>query len=281
MLAVVRMRSKSARWFRLPTFLFVLVATSRASADITVRIESAAARLIGTSVDITVEVISTYDLKTVHAQLETAGMDLSFADIANESRWRGTLNTQAVSRGSKSLTVTATDVLDNSNSASVTVKHANPPIITIASPANGSVIRNGDNVMFSASCQTDDPAGCQRLRALGGNITSGNPYVFGTGVSTLQLDLSTVQLGFAADVGGQQTVGFDATDSDGQFSYGFVTVVIDPSPYVTTLTTVDGAAWDFDGKRVLFRKVDGTVLLRDEHGSDGVGRRRGPGSEKQ
>src|SRR4051812_35229021 len=95
-----------------------------ASADITINIYKPCAadliddntsicspwsRLVEKVLDIEVNVASTNDVKSVHAQVGALGADL-VATPASPGYWKGTLDMTSVAYGLRTLTVTATDV---------------------------------------------------------------------------------------------------------------------------------------------------------------------------
>src|SRR5262245_20369429 len=93
--------------------------------------------LVGLSLNVSVRVVSTYELRSVHAQVETVGADLVAGSTASEP-WTGVLAVGLLSRGTKTLVITATDMLDNVATSSVDFVHDNPPVITVTSPLDGA-----------------------------------------------------------------------------------------------------------------------------------------------
>src|SRR5690242_9687845 len=85
----------------------LLYASSSWSA-VTITIQSpSVGQLVGLSLNVSVAVTSTYQLQRVHADVETVGADLTPGSSSSDP-WTGTLDVHALSRATKTLTITAT-----------------------------------------------------------------------------------------------------------------------------------------------------------------------------
>lgn len=218
---------------------------------ITITIQSpTAGQVVGLSLNVSVTVSSTYQLQKVHAQVETVGMDLS-PGASSSAPWTGTLDVGALSRASKMLTITATDLFNNSNFATVSFMHDNPPVITVTSPIDGTVAT--PNAQLTAACTDDDTAvGCKNFQAQIGST------VVASGTSSINQSVS-----LAASEGQKVTLSFQARDSSNSLSIVNRLVYIDSSSGLVPIDTVNGVVLDFDAGRLLFRAPDGKVVLRD------------------
>jgi hypothetical protein len=211
----------------------------------------------GPSLEIVVHVVSTYDLQTVHAQVETIGVDLvppvsPASGSSPADSWTGALAVGALTRGTKTLTITATDVLTSTTSAAVDFVHDDPPTITVTSPSEGAVAQ--PELMLAATCTDDDTAtGCQQFQAIAERdespLASGNPEI-GQVVSLASRDGMAV------------AVHFVATDSAGSTTTVTRTVFVDKSAALQSPRVTTGEVLDADAERVLFRRDDGAVMLR-------------------
>jgi hypothetical protein len=246
-------RRPSLRWIVvLASFLVTMMFATRARAGITVTIASpTSAALVGTTLTVVADVSSTFDLASVHAQVDTVGGDLTLIG----SDWQGTLAIGGLSRGTKTLTVTATDLAGGTSSASVTFTHDNPPVITVAAPLDYTVAR--PDARLSATCSDDDPVGCTGFAAID-DLTSAVLASGTGGVIDTTVTLSAYE-------GKLLTLNFQANDSTGKHYTRRVllSIPVDSSPRLSEVVTLGGRILDATADRVLFLKADGSVVIRD------------------
>lgn len=205
-------------------------------------------KVVGVTLDVSVQVTSTYELKTVHAQVETVGADLVPQPGGNP--WTGSLTIGPLSRGTKSLVVTATDMLNNTGTASVNFVHDNPPVITVTSPVDGAVAL--PYAQLTATCSDDDTTvGCKNFRAQIGST------VVASGTNSINQTQS-----FASYDGQSVSVVFSASDSANWSTSVSREVIVDLSPKLVTEVVAPGRLVDYDGSRILYRTSDGSMVLR-------------------
>jgi hypothetical protein len=208
----------------------------------------------GKSLTVSVVVTSTYAVQTVSAAVGSVSQNLT-APSTPGAPWTGTLAIGPLTYGPQTLTITATDLLANTSSTTVAFVHHNQPVIDVSSPINWQVAR--PTVALAATC-TDD-TGCLNFRAQ----VDADVLATGSGsISSVAVDLSKYD-------GRQVGVMFTANDSfDGGATKGWVTTVtalvyIDTSAKLVEAATVPGFILDFDATRVLYRKDDGSVVIKD------------------
>ena len=213
--------------------LVSIFAASTASAAITVTIDSPQPGAVaGLSLNVSVAVSSTFELIEVHAQVETVGADLDAPASAGEP-WTGTVAIGALSRGTKTLTVTATDLLAGTGSTSVSFTHDNPPVITVTNPLDWTVAR--PNVQVTATCTDDDVAnGCTDFK-----VAVGGQPPLATGASAFD---ELVSLG--AFEGLSPVLTFSASDSAGRLTQVTRIVLVDSSSTLEEVVTVGGRILD-------------------------------------
>ena len=112
---------------------------------------------------------STYEIQSVQASIDGRTASLAFTTAAYtncplgncspQPGWSNTISMTGLSRGSKTLVVTAIDVFGNSNSAQRTVVYDLPPTLAVATPTVGTVAR--PEIQIAASATDDDPAGAR------------------------------------------------------------------------------------------------------------------------
>jgi len=117
--------------------------------------------------------------------------------------------------GTKTVTVTATDLAGNTTTATftVTVKDTTPPVITVSSPVNGATYDVGVNVTFSFTA-TDVVSGVASQSAKLDGTTIANGSTINTGTLTA----------------GTHTIVITATDGRGNTGTKTVTFTIKPTP---------------------------------------------------
>lgn len=184
----------------------------------------------------------------MHAQVETVGADLTPQSGGNP--WIGALTIGPLSRGTKTLVVTATDLLNNTATASLDFVHDNPPVITVTSPIDGDVAL--PNAQLTATCSDDNTAvGCQNFQARIGST------VVASGASAINQSVS-----FASYDGQSVSVDFSATDSANRTTSVSREVYVDLSPKLVSEAVVPGRVVDFDGSRILYRTLAGSMVVR-------------------
>lgn len=239
---------RRAAW-TLWAFATALLVTIPARAAITFTFAQPQANaVVGVTLNVNVQVTSTYELKTVHAQVETVGADLTAQSGGNP--WTGALATGPLSRGAKTLVVTATDLLNNTATASVDFVHDNPPVITVTSPVDGDVA--SPNAQLTATCSDDDTTvGCKNFQAKIGST------VVASGASAINQSVS-----FASYDGQSVSVVFSASDSANWTTSVSREVIVDLSPSLVSETVVPGRVVDYDGSRILYRTFGGSMVMR-------------------
>src|SRR5262249_31596689 len=146
-----------------------------------------------------------------------------------------------LSRGPKTLTVTAYDVFGSMASVNVTFIHDNPPVITVTSPSDETVVRGSIHIV--ATCTDDDVStGCQDFRVRLGTDDSA-PFLAGSPDidATPTLDPSVSVLTFTAK------------DSTGRAVAASRRVFVEDSPDLMAVTSWPGRVMDADGDRVAYR----------------------------
>lgn len=203
---------------------------------------------VGDSVPMQVTVASPYDLKAVTAKAPGAPTSSLVYYYAGPTPpyWAGTNSLVGAPFGTVTIVVTATDVLDVTGTASVTVNHDNSPTVNVSAPLAGSSASG--LVHLSASCADDDPAGCASLRA---NLES-TGAVLATGTSSISTDVSVPS--------GPQTIRFTGTDSSGQTMS--VTRAVTVTTGLVPIATLGDLVLDIDDTRILYNQ-SGAVYLRD------------------
>lgn len=203
----------------------------------------AAGSLQAGTVGVQVTVSSTFELATVHAQVETVGLDLA---PLTATTWAGTLTIGPLARGPKTIVVTATSVVGETGTASRPITHDDLPVITLVTPIDNEVARPTLHVV--ATCTDDDVAvGC---------VTMGVTDSTATGTTSLDtvVDLS-------ARDGWRHGVTVFATDSTGRTGTAGGMVYVDGSPGLVDVAILGAAILDVDETRILYRDQDGVVKV--------------------
>ncbi len=196
---------------------------------------------------------STYELQSVQATIDglTASLVYTTSAYSNcqigvctpQPGWANTISLAGLTRGVKTLTVTAIDVFGNSNSAQRSIIHDLPPTLTVIAPADATVAR--PEVMVSASATDDDPAGT-KIDVFQGGV--GGP-VLASGTNTLNTTLN-----FSGADGGIATLCFRAMDSIGQATLTYRQVYVQSSSNLVEIANVShGRIVDVQADRFLFQ----------------------------
>jgi hypothetical protein len=152
------------------------------------------------AVPVAVSVQSVYEVANVQASVEGRGVSLVYSPAM--PGWTNVISLPAgLPRGSKTLTVTASDVFGNSAQKSVTFLIDRPPQLTVLEPLEQSVAR--PHIRVRAYAVDDDPNGCQVSVYIGNAANGGPPSLSGTNAIS----------GSITSVAGADTLWFLATDS--------------------------------------------------------------------
>ncbi len=198
--------------------------------------------IVGNQLVVQVAVTSTYELKTVNASVETQSASLAYSSAA--SAWTNTLSLSSLSRGLKTLTITATDAFGNSAQTQTTVLKDLPPVLTVLEPLVGTVAR--PSFKISASATDDDPVG-----------TVINVYAGASLLVTGTNNINT-QASLPGSDGQAVDLRFDAVDSVGHTNSTTRTVYVLSNTNWLELAQVAGPILDVSTNTILF--VDGNIL---------------------
>jgi hypothetical protein len=204
-----------------------------------------------------------YEIQSVQASLEDRSVSLVYGSGAYTNcplgmcvampGWSNSISLAGLTRGSKVLTLTAIDVLGNSNSAQRTIIYDLPPDLIVNSPAVGAVAR--PEVMISLAATDDDPAG-----------TRLDVFRDGVGGILLASDTNTLNtaLNFSGADGATITLMFRAMDSVGQTRQTYRTIHVQSSSNLVEIASVSsGRITDVLGDRVLFETFATDVVPPD------------------
>ncbi|MCP3774875.1 hypothetical protein NLX71_16455 [Paenibacillus sp. MZ04-78.2] len=227
---------------------------SAAAADSPIRITGyypGRDELVGDEFRVAASVDSTYEVKQLSAEVETVRVDLTQPDYPFCTRircydWTGQLRIAGLSKGKKTVTLTAIDSRGNRDTKSFQVIYDEKPVIHIASPLNKAVAT--PKLRIQASCTDDDVAiGCTSLTVkIGGLEKTIN------GVDRIDEEVS-----FASLDGRTIRLDFWAKDSRGQETLKQRDISIDSSDKLSRMDTVDGIAiLDISPDRILYAKPD-------------------------
>jgi hypothetical protein len=204
--------------------------------------QPAANAIVGNQLVVQVAVTSTYELTTVNASVETQSAALAYSSVA--SAWTNTLSLSNLSRGLKTLTITATDAFGNSAQTQTTVRKDLPPTLTVLQPLVGTVAR--PSFQISASATDDDPVGTVI------NVYAGTNLLV-TGTNTIN-----TQASLPDDDGQAVDLRFDAVDSVGHTNSVTRTLYILANTNWVESAQVAGPILDVSTNTILF--VDGNIL---------------------
>jgi hypothetical protein len=244
--------------FGLCLFLAILAIPSHALASISLQVTSPMANQAeGASLSVSVSVSSTYAVTSVSAQSGSVSAALTAPSAAGQP-WTGTLAIGNLPFGAASLTVTATDALDNTGSTTVSYVHHNPPAIQVTSPVNGSVAH--PSLTLAATCSDD--VGCLQPNMQPGFEVWVGPedqgQLFTTSGNTLN---QTVDL--TAYDGQQVSITFTALNADEQTTTISEIIYVDASPQLVEVESAPGTILDFDPTRLLYEALDNSLVIRN------------------
>lgn len=195
---------------------------------------------------------STYEIQSVQASIDGRTASLAFTTAAYtncplgncspQPGWSNTISLTGLSRGTKTLVVTAIDVFGNSNSAQRTVVYDLPPTLAVATPTVGTVAR--PEIQIAASASDDDPAGTRLdvfRDGVGGTLLA-------SGTNTLNTTLA-----FNGEDGGMVTLMFRAMDTVGQTKEVYRAIFVQSSSNLVEIASVsNGRIMDVQPDRILF-----------------------------
>jgi hypothetical protein len=212
-----------------------------ATAAVTPTIEAPHAGIVAPGpIPVSVYVTSPYQLTTVTATLGSVSTVLQCNGTA---RCTGTLDAAAVPWGTYPLTVQATNALNETGSASVSLRVDRGPQLKWQPVFR--VIVQPERLRISADCVDDDPAGCASLKVLL------NAVAVATGTGHVEADVPLPNY-----VGTNVSWSVEATDGAGQVASAGGGITVPSTPWVTEKLSVIGRLLDFDGTRWL--ATDGT-----------------------
>lgn len=233
------MRTVVVSWFALAITLATLFVarTSWAAPSVTI-VTPAPNDIVEDGISIQVTVTSVYLVTNVHAQAQSAGVDLTCVS----TNCTGTLLISSLPTGPVTLVVTATDALNATGSSSVNVTRDHPPVLDVQTP-DGSLAL--PTLRLKATCTDSDNYPCATVTAL--------PYASVNGALLDQV----ISLAQFAD----QTINitFTATDTLGVSASKTISVLVSPTLACDEVARGTGGIVDVDATRILF-KVSNLVI---------------------
>ncbi len=222
-------------------------------------LQPATGALSGDNLWVCATVTSTFEISQCTAQVEGRQVDLVFSPSAYYDKygsphpgWINTLSLSGLARGTKTLSVQATNWLANSAQVQRTFVYDRKPVLTVTAPLDQTVAR--PQVHLAASCTDDDPAGCSLQVSVGGVVVA-------TGHDSLVQDLSLAGLDES-----WTTLHFVAIDSAGQQAAADVAVAVESSVRLIQVLEVPGPIMSVEPTRVLFmesRSDRGVLKIRE------------------
>jgi hypothetical protein len=164
--------------------------------------------------------------------------------------WAGTLDLTGLARGPVTISVTATDALGNSGSATRTVTYDRLPTLVVTSPKPHQIAR--PQIAIVATCLDDDPVGCVAIDAA-------IEQSIGSGVAEINavVDLSGYQ-------GTSRNIIIRGRDSTGRLVGVEIPVHVEGSGALQEDAVVPGKIVDVDADRILFNDPStGQLAIRD------------------
>ncbi len=196
-------------------------------------------------VEVTVD--SLYELQTIVAQVETLTTTLVFSQTSTfppQPGFVGTLSLLSMVRGTKTLTVTATDIFSNSQQAHVDFIYDRKAVLTTSAPDDFTVAR--PSLAINVACTDDDPSGCQTV-TVSSDSCDFQGSILASGQSSISQTLSLLNYD-------GQSIGlcFRATDSAHQVTQEARRVYVESSPVLMEVDQADGEIWDINPDAMLF-----------------------------
>jgi hypothetical protein len=212
-------------------------------------------------------VTSTFQLNSVKAQVDGREISLTYSTtaICNGSAcnagWSGTLSLAGLSRGAKTLVVTATDVFGDSGVKERSFIYDRPPQLTVTSPITESV--TGLSLRVKANCVDDNPAGCSSISVYyqhpsfapgtSGTVATVNQSTFDQDVT---LPASIKEL---VTDGNMLILGVRGTDSANQTHSVTRIIYVQQNSRLIEVESFIGRILDVQGDRVLLLNNPGTT----------------------
>jgi hypothetical protein len=231
-------------------FFAAMLTAAAAAASITVQIDQpAGASTQAGPLSVAATVVSTFQLQSVVAQVDTLNASLTYT---TGNSWTGSLALTALTLGPKTLTVTATDIYGSTATGSAAFRYRHPPTVVVDQPLWGDVV--GATVRVRASCLDESPATC--------TVSAGPGYpgpggAIQTGLGTLDATFPLIPGWFETDV--------YVTNDAGQSSWGApLAVISDPSLLgLHPVSCAPGEILDFDATRFLFQSDPSGIRFAD------------------
>ncbi|MBV9950191.1 MAG: hypothetical protein JOZ69_25345 [Myxococcales bacterium] len=207
---------------------------------------------VGDAVAVACSVQSTFTLSTPTAQLTGGAVQPLTVSSAGFS---GTLDASSLPIGPLTLTVNVTDSVSQTGSATVSLVHDHPPVLTVGTPDG---VLGRPDVRLQAQCADADMYGCASL-----SVSIGAAVLASTTDPVLDTTVSLV-----AYAGQAVTLTFTATDTQGMTTSLTRSAYVDTNPTLTEVAVGDGPILDFDATRILFAKDTNLVLRPRSGGAD-------------
>jgi hypothetical protein len=229
-----------------------LIACVANGADIQLNIiQPTAGALASEALAVRVGVASLYELSSVTAQVEGRQTNLVYSGAV--SAWTNSLSLSGLSRGQKTLIVSAQDVFGRTAQTQQVFFVDNPPTLTVNEPANGTVVSR--QVRIDAVAGDDDPAGAVITVYAPNNVNGRFDVLLAKGTNSVR---STVN--FPATNAAPSTIVFVVTDSSGQQRFIPRKLIIEPSSNLVETAVAPGAIFDFTSDRFLYSSEADIVL---------------------
>jgi hypothetical protein len=231
--------------------LFVVAPSMAQGLAVNIGTPIAGAR-VGTPVRVSAAVSGPFEAKSVRAVIGDQALDLAFQA---QNGWVGSFDLTPFARGPLTLTVTATDAVGATASATRSFTYDRFPVVTLTAPAGPAVAT--PHLVLKATCVDDDPAGCSRIEARVGPL-SDNDILLASGRDSLDtvIDLSPYD-------GRELSVVVIAYDSAQQAASVSQKVFVEGSLHLRRVAEVPGEVIDADVTRVLYRHAaSGALTIR-------------------
>jgi hypothetical protein len=232
--------------------LLLLFTSGSAKAAISILMRSPTPGQIvsSTTLPVTATVSSTYALKSVQAQVQGNVASLTY----NGSAWSGSLSLAGVALGPQTVTVTATDTMNDVASSQVTFTYDTGPVLTVSSPVRWEVAR--PTIAIDASCTNCTGILVQYL--INGESRGMVASTNGTSLNQV-VDMSSGP-GYGPFDGTVGQLEITATNADNLLRSAYVDIEVDGSPNLSVVEEVNGLIYDFDCTRMLLIAPDGQTL---------------------
>lgn len=224
--------------------LLSLAAPAANAADIQINITQPTANMIAAgNLTVRASVNSLYELVSVTAEVEGRQTNLTYS--ADASAWTNSMPLAGLSRGQKTLTVTAHDAFGGTTQTQRVFLIDSPPTLTVHEPANGTVVRQ--QLFIEAAAGDDGPAGAV-ISVYGPNNRNGRfDVLLMTGTNGVR-GMAT----FPWTNVGPSTVLFSVSDSSGQTRYVPRKVIVEHSSNLVESAVAPASILDFSSERILY-----------------------------